>query len=235
MKTDHPTYKHHAFDYWLARGAIALTAGLNLVLVNDLAIGPRWLAPALELAMLVPLSVATAGTHKRIRRATTEHHWREIFQRLRATRNIALLLTGLVTAVNIQALVAVVQALIGGAHGKSGQSLLVDALNIWFTNVVIFALWFWNLDQGGPASRGMSSEVDADFQFPQQGNEAVTPSAWTPGFVDYFYLSFTNAAAFSPTDTLPMTARAKMLMMVEAAISLLTVGLVAARAVNVLA
>lgn len=234
MRLDEVTINKHVSDSWLARAAIGLTAGLNLVLVNDLALGPRWLAPAFEIAMLVPLSIATARTHDEMRRATTEHHWRRIFERRRLTRNAALLLTALVMLVNIQALVAVVQALIGGPQGATGQSLLLDALNIWFTNIVIFALWFWELDRGGPALRGMAEEKPADFLFPQMKSDTAGTVRWTPGFLDYFYLSFTNAAAFSPTDTLPLTARSKMLMMMEAAISLLTVGLVAARAVNVL-
>lgn len=234
MRLDPDAIRKHVFDAWLARGAIALTAGLNLFLVNDLALGPRWLAPAFEIAMLIPLSIATAGTHDRMRKATTDHHWNRILERDRLTRNAALLLIALVTIVNIQALAAVVQALIGGPRGTNGQLLLIDALNIWFTNIVIFALWYWEIDRGGPARRGQEDEAAVDFLFPQMASDTPMPARWTPGFLDYVYVSFTNAAAFSPTDTLPLSVRMKMLMMIEAGISLLTVGLVAARAVNVL-
>jgi uncharacterized membrane protein len=104
------------------------------------------------------------------------------------------------------------------------------AITIWLTNVLVFALWYWELDRGGPGRRSASSGGGA-FRFPQQQAQAV---AWTPGFVDYLYLSFTNATALSPTDTVPLSAWAKLLMMLQALISLLTLVLVAAHAVNVL-
>lgn len=149
---------------------------------------------------------------------------------------MALFLTALVTVINLEALVAVISALLYGAKDTNGQSLLLDALNIWFTNVVIFALWFWNLDHGGPAMRGLADYGAPDFLFPQMlAGNLPAGEQWSPGFVDYLYVSFTNATAFSPTDTMPLTARSKLLMMAEAASSLLTVGVVAARAVNILA
>jgi hypothetical protein len=237
MRPDVITLQEHASDFWLARGAIALTAALNLFLVNKLTLGPRWLVPAFEIALLVPLSIATASTQNRIRKARTHHHWDSILRHRRFVRRFALLLTALVTISNFEALGAVLRALLyQGAKGTSGQSLLLDALNIWFTNIVVFALWFWNLDHGGPAMRGLATERAADFLFPQMTGAKIEETAqWTPGFIDYFYVSFTNATAFSPTDTMPLSARSKLLMMVEAGASLLTVGLVAARAVNVLA
>lgn len=186
--------------------------------------------------MLVPLSVATAWTQDRVRRASRDAHWNIIRRHRRLVRRMALLLTALVTAINLKALVAVMSALLYGAKGTNGQSLLIDALNIWFTNVVIFALWFWNLDHGGPAMRGLADYGARDFLFPQMlGGNIPGNEQWPPGFVDYLYVSFTNATAFSPNDTMPLTARMKILMMAEAAVSLLTVGLIAARAVNILA
>jgi hypothetical protein len=237
MRSDVITLQKHASDFWLARGAIVLTAALNLFLVNNLTLGPRWLVPASEIALLVPLSIATAWTQERIRQATTHHHWNLIRHHRRIVRWFALLLTALVTITNFQALAAVMRALLyEGAKGATGQSLLLDALNIWFTNIVVFALWFWNLDHGGPAMRGLVTEGAPDFLFPQMtATASLGGEQWTPGFIDYFYVSFTNATAFSPTDTMPLSARSKLLMMVEAGASLLTVGLVAARAVNVLA
>jgi hypothetical protein len=137
--------------------------------------------------------------------------------------------------INFAALVSVVRALISSAKGPTGQSLPIDALNIWFTNVVVFALWFWNIDAGGPALRGLSKKKSPDFLFPQLMGSGDGDPDWSPGFVDYFYVSFTNATAFSPTDTMPLSPQAKLLMAIQAAVSLLTVGLVAARAVNILA
>ncbi len=235
MPPSHATLHAHALDFWLARGAIALVAVLNLLLVNDLTLGPPWLAPAFELAMLLPLSIATAWTQGKARHAHTDHHWHIVLRLRRQVRRAALLLTAVVTAINFHALYNVMGALLHGAKGSTGTSLLLDALNIWFTNVVVFALWFWNLDRGGPAMRGLAAGKPADFQFPQMQGSSEADRAWSPGFVDYFFLAFTNATAFSPTDTQPMTARAKLLMMLESAVSLLTVGLVAARAVNILA
>ena len=141
-------------------------------------------------------------------------------------------LTILVTVMNFAALLYLVRALLGGHAASSGQSLLLDALNIWGTNVIAFALWYWNIDRGGPASRGLIKGEQDDFLFPQMMMPGT--KEWSPGFIDYLYLSFTNATAFSPTDTMPLSERAKLLMMAESGISLLTLALVAARAVNIL-
>lgn len=223
-----------ALDFWLARGAVAVIAALQLLVVNDLTVGPRWLAPGLELALLLPLSAATAWNQRRARRATTDAHWQIVTRHRRLIRRAALVLTMLVTLINTLALAELVRALLAGKAG-SAPMLLLDALNIWTTNVIIFALWYWSADRGGPALRSFRSERGADFLFPQMTLESKTSDApFVPGFVDYLFLSFTNATAFSPTDTLPLSQRAKLLMMLEASISLLTVALVAARAVNIL-
>ncbi|QOL49940.1 hypothetical protein [Massilia litorea] len=222
-------------EFWIARGAILVTAALNAVLINNLTIFPWWLASVVEVALLVPLSVATAWNHGQMRKATGAHHWIRIHHHRRIIRRAAIVLTAIITLINFQALFVVLHALLYGAKGTTGQSLLVDALNIWLTNVVVFALWFWNLDRGGPAGRDAAKEPVADFMFPQMGSGCPGGQEWTPGFFDYVFVSFTNATAFSPTDTVPLTARVKILFMVQASASLLTVGLVAARAVNILA
>jgi hypothetical protein len=235
MPQAHITLQTHAFDFWLARGAIALIAALQWLFIDgDLTPGPRWLAPGVELALLVPLSAATSWNQRRARLASTEDHWLRVGNFRRIVRGLALLLTALVMAINFDALVAVTRALLHGAKGPTGQALLLDALNIWFTNVVIFALWFWNLDRAGPARRGLAKTDAPDFLFPQLMGQGDSDPAWTPGFLDYFYVAFTNATAFSPTDTMPLSGAAKLLMTIEASVSLLTVGLVAARAVNIL-
>jgi hypothetical protein len=235
MREQHVTLQTHTLDFWLARAAIALIAGLQLLFVNPhLGIGPRWVAPAFEILMLAPLSLATAWTQQRARVATEDHHWRAI-QRLRQiVRAMAMGLTVIVMIINFDALVAVTRALLHGGKGPSGQSLLIDALNIWFVNVVIFTLFFWNIDRDGPAARGLHPRAKPDFLYPQMVGGGDEDPGWTPGFLDYFYVAFTNATAFSPTDTMPLSVRAKMLMAVQAFVSLLTVGLVAARAVNIL-
>lgn len=235
MPRDHPRPRTHPSDVWLARGAVLLIAGLQLLFVNrHLTFGPRWEAPALEMAMLLPLSVATAWHQQRARVAIEDHHWQAIARHGRWIRGFSLALTVAVMVINFGALVSVMRALLHGAKGPSGQSLLIDALNIWFTNVVVFALWYWTIDRGGPFARDLGTPSPPDFLFPQMLGEGDQNPDWTPGFFDYFYVSFTNATAFSPTDTMPLTVRAKLLMAVEAFVSLITVGLVAARAVNIL-
>jgi hypothetical protein len=144
----HPTAK--PIDFWLARGAVLVVAALQIGIVNDLTVGPRWLAPCLELALLVPLSVATAWTQKRARKASTDEQWNLVGRDRRMVRHLAIGLTAVTTLMNFGALARLIAAILVGNAG-SGQTLLLDAINIWVTNVVIFALWFWALDRGGPA------------------------------------------------------------------------------------
>ena len=232
MSTQLKAIHTHALDFWYARSSVVVIVGLQLLIINKLTLGPRWLAPVLECALLIPLSFVTAWTQGLARDASTEDHWLNVAKRRRAIRGLALALTVLVTVMNFASLLYLVKALLGGHAGSSGQSLLLDAINIWGTNVIAFALWFWNIDRGGPASQGITKVDEDDFLLPQMTLRDC--HNWTPGFMDYFYLSFTNATAFSPTDTMPLSERAKLLMMAESGISLLTLALVAARAVNIL-
>jgi len=229
----HQSVVTHALDFWFARAAIVAVAGLQLLLVNDFSIGPRWAAPGIELLLLLPLSVATAWVHVQVKKATSEQHHYFAGQTRRWIRRSALSLTALITAINFIALFFLLRALLGG-HAGDARSLLVDAVNIWGTNVIAFSLWYWSIDRGGPAGRGLSANTRPDFLFPQMTMSDPRFESWSPGFADYLFLSFTNATAFSPTDTLPLSPRAKLLMMAEAAVSLLTLALVAARAVNIL-
>ncbi len=222
----------HALDFWFARASVVVIGALQLLIINKLTLGPRWLAPALEFALLAPLSFATAWTQGLVREAAEDHHWQRIARQRRWIRRLALLLTALVTIMNFGSLLLLVRQLLVGHLGAPGQTLLLDALNIWATNVIAFALWYWSIDRGGPASKGITPVGEDDFLFPQMTLKGCED--WSPGFPDYLYLSFTNATAFSPTDTMPLSDRAKMLMMAESAISLLTLALVAARAVNIL-
>jgi hypothetical protein len=234
FRQKHLALHTYAWDFWMARGAILVVAILQFLLVNDFSWGPRWLAPVVELLLLAPLSVATAWVQTRVRQATTDAHFHLIGRSRRLIRRAALALTMLITLMNFVALYFLVRALLSG-HAGSAQTLLVDAVNIWITNVIAFTLWYWSIDRGGPASRGLTTKTYGDFLFPQMLIPDGRFREWSPGFVDYLYLSFTNATAFSPTDTMPLSPRAKVLMMAEAAISLLTIALVAARAVNILA
>jgi uncharacterized membrane protein len=200
--------------FWPAQVSVAVALALYVTLPHRLTMGPPWLLPALEAILLLPLACLTprriADERMRVRHATVG-------------------LIALVGAANALALGLLVHYLLRGGRA-GGADLLVSAITIWLTNVLVFALWYWELDDGGPGRRAVRGGV-GDFRFPQQQGVA---GSWTPGFVDYLYLSFTNATALSPTDTVPLSAWAKLLMMVQASVSLLTLVLVAAHAVNVL-
>jgi uncharacterized membrane protein len=113
-------------------------------------------------------------------------------------------------------------------------ALLATGGAIWATNVIVFALWYWELDRGGPVARAHATRVHPDFLFAQLQSPDLAPADWEPAFADYLYVSFTNAAAFSPTDVLPLSRWAKLTMMLQSVVSLATVVLVIARAVNIL-
>jgi hypothetical protein len=235
MAHPHKPLTEQYADFWLARGAVAVIVALQIGIVNDLMIGPRWLAPTMELALLIPLSIATAWTQKRARKASTNEQWQLVGRDRKVVRWLAITLTAVVTLMNFGALTRLIAAMLAG-HAGTGQTLLLDAVNIWLTNVIIFALWYWALDRGGPAGNVVGPGRGSDFLFTQQQPVADPErfADWSPGFLDYLFLAYTNATAFSPADTFPLTVRAKMLMMAESAISLATIALVASRAVGIL-
>ncbi len=178
-----------------------------------------WLIPVVpEVALLGALSLSAP----RHRLEQTGHR-----------RTVALALVGVITVANALALVALLASVLNGAE-TSGGELLFKGLTIWSTNVITFGLLFWEVDRGGPMRRGAPGPAARDFQFPQDENRKLAEPNWHPRLADYVYVSFTNAIAFSPTDAMPLTRRAKMMMLVESAISATTVLLVAARAVNIL-
>lgn len=158
---------------------------------------------------------------------------RKHLERLGHRRNATILLIAVITVANSVSLAALIGSLVDG-HEHNGAELLLKGLTIWGINVVAFGLWFWELDGGGPLVRRQAPRSPADFQFPQQENPSLAAPGWHPRLFDYVYVAFTNAIAFSPTDAMPLSRRAKMLMLLEATASALTVLLVAARAVNIL-
>jgi uncharacterized membrane protein len=145
--------------------------------------------------------------------------------------NVALI--AVMTASNIASVVHLIQKLIDGTI-RSPASLLAFGGSIWLTNMVVFSLWYWEFDRGGPGARAEAIDPYPDFLFPQMTDSEFSPLDWKPTYFDYLFTSYTNASAFSPTDVMPLTRWAKMLMMVQSATSLVTVGLVIARAVNIL-
>ena len=148
-------------------------------------------------------------------------------------RAAALVLTGLVSAANVISLVLLCRELLH--HGSpNGRELISSGALIWLTNVIIFGLWYWETDRGGPGVRAAGHDRAPDFLFPQMSDDRVEPLDWRPQFIDYLYVSLTNATAFSPTDTMPLTPRAKAIMGIQSLVSLVTIGLVVSRAVNIL-
>jgi uncharacterized membrane protein len=201
---------------WQARLAIVVAALLYLTLPSRYTLGPVWLFPSLEMLVLVVLIV---GIPTRLGQT-----W---------TRVVAIGLIAILNLANFVSLALLVERLL---HGKNvlGTELLYSSISIWVTNVIVFALWYWELDRGGPDERRRANHPEPDFLFPQMVTPGCALESWTPVFVDYLYVAFTNATAFSPTDTMPLTPWAKMLMLVQSVVSLLTITLVAARAVNIL-
>jgi uncharacterized membrane protein len=204
--------------YWGPQLVVMLAILFDLTLPDQLTLGPNWLLPAVEGALL--LGLAAVSPHPAIR-----HHPRR--------RQTALGLIALVSAVNTFSLVLLCKHLIDGGS-TSGRNLIASGAVLWLTNVLLFGLWYWELDRGGPADREGHVDAVPDFLFPQMTEQRWAPPGWEPGLVDYLYTSFTNATAFSPTDTMPLTPAAKWLMSAQALTSLVTVGLVVARAVNIL-
>jgi uncharacterized membrane protein len=153
-------------------------------------------------------------------------------ERMGHRRNVALILLAIISLANAIALVALIGSLISG-HENSGGQLLLKGVTIWGTNVLAYGLWYWGFDRGGPVRRRQPDPPPPDFQFPQMENPQLAEPGWYPRLVDYIYVSFTNSIAFSPTDAMPLTRRAKLLMLSESAISAVSILLVTARAVNI--
>jgi hypothetical protein len=147
-------------------------------------------------------------------------------------RRISIALTAFIGVANACLLFAVIASLVRGQE-SSGAQLLLKAMTVWATNVIAFGLWYWEFDRGGPVKRLTGAGGLPDFQFPQMENAQLARPGWQPHWIDYLYVSFTNSIAFSPTDAMPLTRWAKLLMLSESAISALTILLVAARAVNI--
>src|SRR5262249_26028769 len=160
------------------------------------------------------------------------HRPRRRLEQLGRRRTVSLALLAMISLANALLLLAVIASLVRGDE-KSGSQLLVKALTVWVTNTITFGLWYWEFDRGGPARRLELDAPPPDFQFPQMENPQLAEPNWRPHLLDYIYTSFTNSIAFSPTDAMPLSGRAKLLMLSESGISSLTVLLVAARAVNI--
>lgn len=204
---------------WPAILALLSVGGLDFALPNQISFGPRWLLLVVVVGLTVPAVLA-------------RRHGRHRLNELLAYCN-----NGLVTLALIWSLALLVRSLPG--HTLTPKQLLVVAGVLWVSNVLVFAAWYWRLDAGGPHARDLrDAHTEGAFLFPQMTMPSLqTPegaSGWTPGFVDYLFLAFNTSTAFSPTDVPVLSRWAKGLMMVQASISLVTLVLLAARAVNIL-
>jgi uncharacterized membrane protein len=188
----------------------------------------RWVVPALTVLVLITLGVVRPSGA--IARAL-DWPTRTLQEN---SRRLSIAVIALVSAANSASIILLIHLLVNGAATKDASTLLRASLHMWVVNVLLFGLWFWQLDGGGPVERPACVPADRDFLFPQQTEPALMEKSWRPFFLDYLYVSFTNAAAFSPTDTMPLSRWAKMLMLVESAISLSLAVMVVARAVNIL-
>ncbi|HUZ99578.1 MAG TPA: hypothetical protein VMU74_09480 [Gaiellaceae bacterium] len=187
----------------------------------------RWVVPALTVILIAALGVSVPEGPLMRTLGWLPHQ-------VRVTRRwLSLAMIAIVSAANSASIILLVHLLVNGAHANA-SALLRAAVHMWVANVLLFGLWFWQLDGGGPIARPDCLPYQRDFLFPQQTEPALLEGGWQPRFLDYLYVSFTNASAFSPTDTLPLSRWAKMLMLVQSAISLSLAVMVVARAVNIL-
>ena len=207
---------------WPPQLAVAVAIAAHFGLSDKLIIGPAWVLPSIEAGLLVILVLVVRGEDappKGMR------HPR---------RMIALGVTGFVSLANIGSLVLLIDRLINGGGNIAGHRLIASGMLLWLTNVLLFAVWYWEMDRRDP-DRPRPADIPPDFWFARmEHDDKPWGRNWRPMFGDYLYLSLTNAVAFSPTDTMPLTRAAKIVMGVQSIAALATIGLVIARAVNVL-
>jgi hypothetical protein len=204
---------------WHLQITMLAAIGLQLALPSHYVFGSRWILIAAEALLLIALSFTTPR----------ERIFRSFSRRI----NVFLLIAA-ISATNLYALIQLADKLLSSGQVHNGRNLIMSALNIYLTNIIIFGLLYWEMDGGGPGQRLKTAKHEQDFLFPQEQNEEYKHSLWQPTFIDYLYVSATNSMAFSPTDTMPLSRRAKLLMLAQATVSLVAIALVAARAVNIL-
>ena len=204
---------------WPVAVAVVAAVLMQGLLPRQVQLVHPWILPSVAAALLVAIVIASPT------RLTEES------ATLRFGTGV---LIAWLTGANGLSAIRLLNRLLNGTFVGSPTRLLFTGGAIWLTNVICFALWYWHFDRGGPVDRAHGRSEYPDFLFPQMQDRSLAPPDWDTGFVDYFYLSFTNASAFSPTDVLPLKRWAKLTMMLQSAISLATVVLVIARAVNIL-
>ncbi|MDP4162872.1 MAG: DUF1345 domain-containing protein [Bacillota bacterium] len=214
MKKVHFSDDHHIH---VPRGAFLLTVLIISILLSilseNLTIGPSWTILSIIVILLVPMVFSMIRGH---------HGW---------TRVLALIIIGVVTLGLVSSVVFLVYSLFH--HKASAASLFRSAGLLWVVNIGVFGGWYWEIDRGGPLKRHSGKSEPADFLFPQMTFDINGWEKWTPTFLDYLYLAFNTNTAFSPTDTMVLSKRAKVVMMIQSSIALLIVAVLAARAINI--
>lgn len=203
---------------WQLQLGVLAVIGLQLVTAPALLPYNKYLLIALELLLVGALAVVTPDKYHKVSRPR---------------RTLAISLIGVISVGNILSLLLLIEALITHHTSVDGYQLLQNTLTIYVTNIFMFALLYWEMDGGGPDRRAAGRSKE-DFMFTQMAHERFAGKGWLPGFIDYLYLSATNVTNFASADTVPLTHRAKTVMMVQALVSVAIVVLVAARAVSIL-
>ena len=205
---------------WLVTLAVIAVFVLLLLLPARVRVFPIWVGCALVSALIAPMVALSLATDKR--------RWLHIES---TATLVFIVITGFALLYNLQFLLS---QMVRGEVKLTGFTLLTSSIAVWATNVLIFSLVYWRIDRGGPEARANQATPKPDWLFPQQTVPELAPNGWCPSFIDYFFLAFCTGTAFSPTDALPLTSRAKVLMMLESVLSLVTIITVLARAINIL-
>ncbi len=207
--------------WWPVAAAIVVVAGLHVALPARYRVQPVWVIPAVQVTLLAILIVGDPG------RIDRQKAW------LRIVTGLVIVV---ITLANLAAAIRLVVDILTNnkLYANNAGALLAVGGVIWVTNIVAFALWYWDLDRGGAAARANQSPRAPAFVFPEMQNPDYVPTTWVPRFIDYLFLGFWTATAVSPTDTAAIKPWAKLLMMIEAAASIALFALVLARAINIL-
>jgi len=193
---------------------------LLAMLPRPIAMLPFWISCVAVIVVIVPMAVVGLTAAKA--------------QWLRIERIVTLLFFVFAEVGIVVNLASLIREMVHRSAGIDGLQLLSSSVAVWVANVLVFSILYWQMDRGGPEARANKAEKKTDWVFPQEGAVEAVPAGWRPTFVDYLFLGFTTSTAFSPTDTLPLTSRAKILMMLQSTISLVTIVAVASRAINIL-
>jgi uncharacterized membrane protein len=217
-----PAWRRHTEgeQRWPSGVAILCMIALQLALPDRLTIGPRWLMPAVEVVIIGVLIGANPG---------------RLTRRSKTLRMNGLGLIAVASVSNAWSAGVMVLDIARNEHTGTAAQLLATGGAVYLINILTFSVWFWELDRGGPSERALGTHEYPDFLFPQMTSPGMASKDWEPQFLDYLYVAMTNATAFSPTDTLPLSRWAKVVMGLQSAVSLITAALVIAKAVNALA